>query len=453
MTSNNIRISQLISFLTSCFALPLFVIANEDYQLIDTHHVATASNKADVDLVFDQTGIHEGFRLELYNSNPDSPVLVIMLNEIEQLHAPPSQYSRAKSPTLKVSVKKSIFFHPAVLSGTEASSLEFDYRNPRSYDRMQEVDESYEQTRILYRVSTVWSSQSLILTFYQNWETPKKIDVTEWVRKRGIKIVYTPQISRIDALAKHSNSSVVIESDYLLTESLGLNFPLWQQMFGETKKTLETPDVFWLPTDRDIEDVIIKMCEKICSKNTSLIYLLSPFIDSFTSKEGQQIAQLIPWKTTSSNQDAIYNDVIKLAGHRFYSKERVIWIDEASDEIIWPKIRKIIDRSIYLYPENSVLNKYWVISSRMTWDLKISNSVCEYTEDGKNCQLFSAMPVNLENRLVFLTRDQARNVKAWLGAQDFEQINLTENFPDLRQVEEFEFSEEFKEWYLSLHPE
>lgn len=424
-------------------------MAEQDYQLVDTHYVATTSNQADVDLVFDQTGIHEEFQLVFYNSNSTPPVLVIQLNEIENLQSDqPQTTGGPKRRYIGVSVRKNMHFYPAVLSENKANPpLEFDFVNPPHYSRYQGADQFHEQPQVRYRVRAAWNSQSLILTFQQNWETPQEIDVTAWVRKRDIKLTHAPHISRIDVLAKHSYSSVSIESDYQITQSLGLNYPLLQQVFGETKAALETPDVFWPPSKRNIGEVIVTTCEKIRDENAHLIYLLTPSVDMFDQEDAQKIVQMIHWKTTSPDQNAIYNDVMKLSRRSFYSKERVVRIDDKHDEIIWPKVRKTIDRHIHLRPKNSPLNKYWVITSIMYGDMKISNLICEYSNGDKRCELFTTMPVNLENRLVFLSRNQAGRVKAWLGADDYEQIDLAAYFPDISQVEEFEFSEEFQEWY------
>ena len=450
MRLNNLRIFQLFSLLQSCLLLPLPVLAQEEhsYRLVEQYYVAETSNKADVDLFFEQAGTQEGFRLEFYNSNPDSPVLVLQLTENEDISSHlPSISASEKMSTFWVSVNKKVTFHPAALSGTKANPpLTFNFINPPQYAIKQHGDQPNAQQQVRYRVSATWNDNALILTFQQNWEKAQKLDVTEWAKKRGITLTYTPLISRIDIFANHNNSVVFADNDYQLTESLGLNFPLWQQLFGEAQKVLDTPEVFWYPSSKNIEDAIIDTCKKIATENAHLLYMLTPFADQDDSEDARKIATMVNWKTTSTKQDAIYIEAMKCAQHRFYSREAVITLDDKLSEIIWPHARKIIFRRIYLHPKNSSLGKHWVITSKMTWDTKVSNIICEVNAGQKSCRLFAALPITLENRLAFITRDKTGNVKAWLGANEYEQISLTDKFPDIAQVEEFEISQEFEEF-------
>lgn len=244
MKLQKLRIIQLISFSISFLLFSLPAMAEEhSYQLIDKHEIAETSNKADVDLLFDQTRTQEEFRLEFYNSNPNSPVLVIHLTESEEFHHPPLSATNAdKKSSILVSASKKMSFYPAVLSGQQDNPpLEFHFINSPKYSQRQVEDEVLKQPSIRYRVSAAWNNESLILTFRQNWEKPQEIDVTEWVRKRGVTLAHTPQISRIDVLAKHHPSHLSVESDYRWGKSLGLNSPVWEQLFGEEKKPLIPP--------------------------------------------------------------------------------------------------------------------------------------------------------------------------------------------------------------------
>ena len=451
MKSQNIRIIRLFSFLISCLLLSLTTMAEAEllYQLVNRHEVAETSNRADVDLLFDQTGIQEEFRLELYNSNPDSPVLVIHLTESEEFYNPlPSATVADKNPRILVSVSKKMFFYPAVLSGQKTTPpLEFHFVNSPEYTQEQKGDEVHEQPSVRYRVSATWNSDSLILTFQQNWEKPQEMDITEWVRKRGVTLAHTPKISRIDVLAKHNSDHALVESDYQLGKSLGLNFPIWQQLFGEARKVVDTPEIFHPPSRSSIESVIVSTCKKIAEERAYLFYLLTPSIELATPEDARKIASAIRWRKTSPEQDAIYNDVIKCSRQLVHARERVIKIDDKLDTVVLPRVSKALDRYIYLRPKNSSLNKYWVITSKMFWGVKVANVICEHDNGAKNCLSFPATPVNLASRLVFLTRNQSGEVKAWLGSDKYEQIVLNEKFPDISQVEEFDISEEFREVY------
>lgn len=134
--------------------------------------------------------------------------------------------------------------------------------------------------------------------------------------------------------------------------------------------------------------MIVDTCEKIAGENASLFYLLTPSVALATPEDTKKIAQVLRWRTTSPEQDAIYNDAIKCSRQHVYAKERVIQIDEKLDAIIWPAVGKTIDRYIYLRPKNSPLNKHWVIMSKMLGDGKVSNIICEYTNGAKDCRLY-----------------------------------------------------------------
>ena len=449
MRINKIRtITTLIGALTVGLFLSIQVMA-EDYQLLETHYTDKDNNKADINLLFEQIGVHEKFQLRLFNSNPVSPVIVINLSEIESMHTPSGRYSEHPLPTsLQVAVWKNLVFHPSVLSGMDStSSMEFNFINPPYYTKELTVGQRQEQPLVNYQIGAVWNEHSLVLTFQQNGQRPTEINVTQWASKRGVKLTHTPKLSRIEVWANNNQSNVIVSSEYQLTESLGLSFPLLRQAFGATKKTLDSPEVFWSPSVTMIEKVLLDTYKKIRQESASLIYLLTPSIESFPSPDAQNIAHSAHWAKTTKDQDSIYIVAMKVAQENLFPRERVIQIDDQYDEIILPKAQLYIDRFIHLRPKNSDVKKSWSIASRMVGSKGISHMVCEYSVNDKDCRIYSTTPLNLENRMVFLSRDASGNVKVWLGAREYEQIDITGKFPDIGLVEEFEFSERFQKTY------
>ena len=450
MRQNKTWIFQTASLISGYILLALLARAEEPYQLVESHPVAETSNSAEVNLLFNQTGVSENYRLEFYNSNPDTPVLVVDFTEHETI-GEPERFNNGVSDqhsTLWVGVQKYVRFYPKVLSENRVSPpLVFDYINPPKYLTRFLPEEHHEQSQVNYRTGIVWNSNTLILTFQQNWEKPQQIDLTKWAERRSIKLSHVPKITRIDVLARHNPSYVTVKNDFQISEALGLSIPLWERFMGADKKVLDTPGLFIAPDAQELAKVLVDTAEKIREDNAYLIYMLTPYVNQDGSEEDRQLARELLWRTTTPEQDAIYDDGMRVLHHSFSSKEWHIQIDDRHNEINRPKVRYVIDRHIYFRPKDPANSKYWLVGSRMSTDIMISNFVCEYEHGQKSrCTMFSSAPLQLGHRLVFISRDAEGNIKAYLGPSEYEHLSLSQYFPDLSLAGDLEFSEEYKEF-------
>lgn len=428
-----------------------------DLSLVESHGISPDSNFANMSFAFTQGGVNEQVTFSFYNSNPDIPVAILVINEGERNEEGIERNDdQVKERTYHLN--KTLTFYPRALGDNQDATFSFEFNDSEKVREFYSPENSHLQTRLSIEVSVVWNSESLWVSITPKGGKTQVIDIIDFARKRNFKLDHSLDISRVEIESGQPGTSVLFSHEYKLMESLklmGVEGLKWMgvanlKLLGSKK--LESyvvdkyplPNNYQKPTLGDIGKSITKRLDQVVADGMVPVYLVTPYVyGGNQTPDMDMVKNRFRWDTTSVENDRIYDLAVSSYYGLLRDWESKAVFDTEEKTLKGRCSEYVIDQEICIRPKDSDLNVHWRFGVMMREIASLSHYICEYQQGVRpECVYFSSVELGLsvDQRVLMFGRNGAGELKAFVGGGSTEAIDLSRKFETIKNVEELEFS-------------